>query len=93
MPQSTADLTAALARLNGALDGLESAVQTSAKTRADGGNKDADMQRMAMDRAKLARDLDAATAKAQRLDDITSDVSRRIVGVMERVRTAMDQTS
>ncbi len=78
-------LAAALRRLNDALDGLEHAA--THKTDSD---PDSQLQRMADDRARLGRDLDAAEARATRLKEVNSEVSRRLVGAMETVRNVME---
>lgn len=81
-------LAAALARLNDALDGLDVAIGESTAT---AGNVDAQVQRMADDRARLAQELDATEARAQALRDVNADVSKRLVSAMEMVRDAMDK--
>ncbi|MEM9732757.1 MAG: DUF4164 domain-containing protein [Pseudomonadota bacterium] len=86
-------LTDALARLNGALDGLDKAVDAAVERSAVVRSADEQVQRMADDRARLANDLDSATARAERLSSVNSEVSRRLVGAMETVRAVMDSSS
>ncbi|MFD0915263.1 DUF4164 family protein [Pseudahrensia aquimaris] len=79
-------LTAALKKLNDALDKLEH--KAGAYVPAD---KDEELQRLADDRARLGRDLDAAAARAERLKEVNSEVSRRLVGAMEMVRGVIEK--
>lgn len=86
-------LTEALANLNGALDGLDRAVEAAVERSAVVRCADEQVQRMADDRARLANDLDGATARAERLSSVNSEVSRRLVGAMETVRAVMDSSA
>jgi len=83
-------LTEALSRLNSALESLDSAVDESIKSRNKVHNTDEQVQRMADDRAKLAKELDASQARSERLAQTNSEVSRRLVGAMEMVRKVLD---
>ena len=82
-------IATAIARLSGALDDLEEIANKH------GAPKDAgeEMQRMSEDRAKLARGLDGEKARGDRLAQVNSEVSRRLVGVMETVRHVLDDDS
>ena len=79
-------LAKAMKRLNDALDRLDGAVAKRVKTR----DLPMELQAMADDRARLAEDLDAATARGQRLAGVNADVSRRLVKAMETVRSVID---
>lgn len=83
-------LSEALARLNSALDGLDSAASAAIEARNISLNANEQVQRMAEDRSKLARDLDSSEVRAKLLKDVNNEVSRRIVGAMETVRTVLD---
>ncbi|MEM1318575.1 MAG: DUF4164 domain-containing protein, partial [Pseudomonadota bacterium] len=83
-------LAAALAGLTSALDRLDSAVNRHIDASAAGRSPDEHVQRMAEDRARLARELDEAVAKSQTLSSVNSEVSRRLVDVMETVRGVLD---
>ncbi|MEE9375040.1 MAG: DUF4164 domain-containing protein [Rhizobiaceae bacterium] len=82
----------ALAQLNSALDSLDSTVDASLESNKSVHSADEEVQRMADDRTKLARDLDTAEARAKRLADTNSEVSRRLVGAMEIVRGVLDKS-
>ncbi len=89
VPNSFAD---ALARLNSALDSLDGAVETSLESRNKVRSGDEELQRMNDSRAKLAQELDSAEARAKRLADTNSEVSRRLVNAMEIVRSVLDKS-
>ena len=44
------------------------------------------MQRLGTDRSRLAQSLDAAEARAARLEEANREVSRRLVAAMELIR-------
>ena len=86
------ELVAALARLNKALDLLDNSVDQSLEANTVVLSADAEVQRMADDRAKIARELDEAEARAARLMETNKEVSKRLVGAMETVRRVVDQS-
>jgi len=53
---------------------------------------DEEVQRMADDRAKLARELDSARSHSEKLKETNSEVSKRLVGAMEMVRGVLDKS-
>lgn len=69
-------------RLEASLRGLEARVRTLARIEAD-------TRQLINERARLAADLDKASARAKRLDDSAHDVSRRLVNAMETVREVL----
>lgn len=81
----TKTLAQALKRLNDAIDILE---EKSASVNPS--DRDQELQRMADDRSRLGRDLDASEARAARLKEVNSDVSRRLVKAMEMVRGVLE---
>lgn len=84
-------LSEALGQLNAALDSLDTAANAAIEARNISLNANEQVQRMAEDRSKLARDLDSSEARAKLLKDVNNEVSRRIVGAMETVRTVLDK--
>ncbi len=86
-------LVAALARLNGALDGLSKAVGAASERNANARNADESVQLLSEDRASLARKLDSTEARARKLAESNSEVSRRLVGAMETVRGVLETTA
>jgi len=88
-PEYQSPIATAIARLGSALDGLEEIADKQSVTKDPG----EEMQRMGEDRAKLARDLDGERARSDRLAQVNSEVSKRLVGVMETVRHVLDGDS
>ena len=82
---------AARTRLRTALSRLESAVDARLDREASLKNVDAEVQRQTADRGRLARELDAALARGERLEHANRDVSKRLVDAMETVRKVLDQ--
>jgi len=81
----------ALRRLNAALDKLEGAVDG----RLDSGQRlddlEAELQRVNLDRSRLAQSLDAAEARSDRIGEANQDVSRRLVAAMETIRSVLER--
>lgn len=79
----------ASARLQKALERLESAVDRRLERESLVLNVEEEVQRMTADRSRLAGELDDALAKTNRLEDANKEVSRRLVGAMEQIRRAL----
>ena len=88
---SGSELATALARLNNALESLDQTVAESTDAQNKARSSDEEVQRMADDRAKLARDLDETESRAKRLAETNKEVSRRLVDAMETVRGVLDR--
>jgi ABC-type transporter Mla subunit MlaD len=79
----------ASARLDRALGRLEASVRSlNGRMRAHS-RIEADTQKLMSERAKFSSELDKANARAKRLDDSASEVSRRLVDAMEAVREVL----
>jgi hypothetical protein len=76
----------ALRRLEAALDGLEDAVDRRFERTAEVAGLEGELQRLGTDRSRLAQSLDAAEARAARLDEVNREVSRGLVSAMESIR-------
>jgi hypothetical protein len=82
---------AAAARLDRAFSRLEASVRSlNGRVRAYA-RIEADTQKLLAERARLAAELDKASARAKRLDDSAGEVGRRLVTAMETVRQVMAQ--
>jgi chromosome segregation ATPase len=81
----------ALERVTALLDALEAAVDTRLDREAEFADADAEVQRMNVDRARLAQELDTAEARAERLSEVNREVSRRLVAAMETIRAVIDR--
>ncbi len=88
-----ADLTLneALARLQKAVASLEQATAGRLEREQDFADAEEEVQRMNADRARLAEELDASEARADRLESANKEVSRRLVTAMETIRAVLDR--
>ncbi len=77
-------------RLSSALDGLEAAVER--RRQADHGDAALADQiaTLGSDRSRLAVELEQQTARAQKLEATTREVSRRLDAAMEAVQAVVD---
>ena len=78
-------------RLGKAIATLEDAVATRFERDHDYAEAEAEVQRMNADRARLAQELDASEARAERLEGANKEVSRRLVTAMETIRAVLDR--
>ena len=84
-------LSRALDGLVAALDTLERAVEAAAEDGERNASSREEVQRLNMDRASLANELDAAEARVTRLNESNREVSRRLVAAMETIRTVIER--
>ncbi|MCO6391200.1 DUF4164 family protein [Aliihoeflea aestuarii] len=80
-----------IGRLGAAVEALESAASGRLENDQDYQEADAEVQRMNADRTRLAQELDASEARAERLEDANKEVSRRLVTAMETIRAVLDR--
>ena len=80
-----------IARLGKAIGALENAVAAKLEQEQDYTEAEAEVQRMNADRSRLAQELDASEARAERLGDANKEVSRRLVTAMETIRAVLDR--
>ena len=80
----------ALRSLMHSLDGLDDAVDRHLEDRRRLTALDNEMSDIMLDRSRLAQSLDKAEARAARLADANKEVSRRLVGAMETIRSVLD---
>lgn len=88
---SEATLKQVLERLEKSLASLEDAVDLRLEHEGDFAEAEEEVQRMNMDRRKLAQELDASEGRAERLEAANKEVSRRLVAAMESIRTVLDR--
>ena len=81
---------AATRRLSAALDALEGALEH--RRDADRGENAlaAQVHALGTDRSKLASDLDAATARARRLEAANREIAQRLDTAMENIRSVLE---
>ena len=82
---------AAQQRLRTAIIRLDDLVELRREREAAVRVAEVEIQRMTADRGRLAKELDTALARGERLDRANRDVSRRLVDAMERVRSVLDR--
>lgn len=84
------NVSSVMQRLIRAIDHLESAVDTRLEHQAGLGDTEAEVQRMGVDRTRLAESLDKAEARAQRLESTNREVAARLVSAMETIRNVLE---
>lgn len=80
-------------RLDKALAALDDAVERTAELRREYADAEEEAQRLNSDRARLADELDKSEARAERLEDVNKEVSRRLVAAMETIRAVLDRSA
>ena len=86
-----ATLKEVLIRLGKAVEALENAASGRLEQDQDYAEAEAEVQRMNADRSRLAQELDASEARAERLEEANKEVSRRLVTAMETLRAVLDR--
>ncbi|MCQ2002814.1 DUF4164 domain-containing protein [Rhizobium sp. NRK18] len=84
-------VNAALAGLKQALNGLESALDARFEKERDQRDVDGEVRRVHEDRSRLAQELDESQFRANRLEEVNREVSRRLVTAMETIRAVLDR--
>jgi chromosome segregation ATPase len=83
----SAAIDAANKRLALALDALAAAVERRGEADQEAANLSVQLHALGADRARLASELDAATARAQALERASRDVAQRIDAVLGTIRS------
>lgn len=81
----------AIEELKGAVEALSSAVDGRFDRELSTQEFKDEVHRVHADRAKLAHDLDQAEFRANRLEEVNREVSRRLVTAMETIRAVLDR--
>ncbi|EPE95453.1 DUF4164 domain-containing protein [Rhizobium grahamii] len=84
-------MEAALNELRQAISGLENAVDMRIEQQREQGEVEGEVRRIHADRSKLAQELDQAEFRANRLEEVNREVSRRLVTAMETIRAVLDR--
>ncbi|RYC11629.1 DUF4164 domain-containing protein [Ciceribacter ferrooxidans] len=82
---------AALGALRQAISGLENAVDMRFEAERENAEVESEVKRVHADRARLAQELDQAEFRANRLEEVNREVSRRLVTAMETIRAVLDR--
>ncbi|MCX5516364.1 hypothetical protein C3941_16870 [Kaistia algarum] len=88
---SASPIDRAVRRLQAALDALEGVVEDRLGADAKLAELEGELQRIGLDRSRLAQSVDAAESRAERLESANQEVSRRLVGAMETIRGVLDR--
>ncbi|MGB7431764.1 MAG: DUF4164 domain-containing protein [Ahrensia sp.] len=86
-----ATLNEVMDRLERAFSMLEDRIDRSLEQREDYKDAEEEVQRLNTDRARLATTLDESEARAERLETVNKEVSRRLVTAMETIRAVLDR--
>lgn len=78
-------------RLNRAVEELEVAVSQRMQREEALADAEAEVQRMGMDRMRLAESLDEAQDRSNKLEHVNREVSRRLVDAMETIRSVIER--
>ncbi|MCZ7909313.1 DUF4164 domain-containing protein [Agrobacterium leguminum] len=81
----------ALTELNAAITNLENAIDMRIERQRETDEIDNEVKRVHVDRARLAHELDQAEFRANRLEEVNREVSRRLVTAMETIRAVLDR--
>lgn len=84
-------LDQALAELRAVIGGLENAVDMRIEHQRQNSEVEGEVRRVHEDRARLAQELDQSQFRANRLEEVNREVSRRLVTAMETIRAVLDR--
>jgi chromosome segregation ATPase len=90
MPAGTA-VKAAIEELRNALGALDRAIDRRFERERDSAEMEQEIRRVHADRSQLAQDLDQSEFRANRLEEVNREVSRRLVTAMETIRAVLDR--
>jgi chromosome segregation ATPase len=90
MPAGTA-VKAAIEELRDALSGLDRAIDMRFERERDSAEMEQEIRHVHADRSRLAQDLDQSQFRANRLEEVNREVSRRLVTAMETIRAVLDR--
>ena len=77
--------------LRRAISGLEQAIDTRIEIQRETSEVEEEVRRVHADRARLAQELDQSQFRANRLEEVNREVSRRLVTAMETIRAVLDR--
>ncbi|MCD2183154.1 DUF4164 domain-containing protein [Rhizobium sp. GN54] len=84
-------IRAAVEELSKALTSLDNALDMRFDREREHGEIDGEVRRVNVDRSRLAQELDQAEFRANRLEEVNREVSRRLVTAMETIRAVLDR--
>jgi septal ring factor EnvC (AmiA/AmiB activator) len=90
MPAGAA-VKSAIEDLRRALGDLDRAVDLRFERERDSAEIEDEVRRTHTDRSRLAQELDQSEFRANRLEEVNREVSRRLVTAMETIRAVLDR--
>ena len=81
----------ALSELSSAITSLENALDMRVERQRESAEVEGEVKRVHVDRARLAQELDQSQFRANRLEEVNREVSRRLVTAMETIRAVLDR--
>ncbi|OLP61076.1 hypothetical protein BJF93_03235 [Xaviernesmea oryzae] len=81
----------AIDALRQAVDRLDRLVDGRFERERDLGEIEGEVRRVNEDRSRLAQELDQSQFRANRLEEVNREVSRRLVTAMETIRAVLDR--
>lgn len=81
----------ALSELSSAITSLENALDMRLERQRENAEVEGEVKRVHVDRARLAQELDQSQFRANRLEEVNREVSRRLVTAMETIRAVLDR--
>nr|WP_298094983.1 DUF4164 domain-containing protein [uncultured Shinella sp.] len=81
----------AIEELRKALSSLDNALDMRFERERDRGDVEGEVRRVNIDRSRLAQELDQSEFRANRLEEVNREVSRRLVTAMETIRAVLDR--
>ncbi|AMC13416.1 DUF4164 domain-containing protein [Liberibacter crescens] len=85
------DINQAIDELKQALGLLENATDVQSQFKEERSQIEKEVRRIHADRSRLAQALDQSEFRANRLEEINREVSRRLVTAMETIRAVLDR--
>jgi hypothetical protein len=73
------------------LGALDRAIDLRFEREKDSAEMELEIRRVHADRSRLAQDLDQSQFRANRLEEVNREVSRRLVTAMETIRAVLDR--
>lgn len=81
----------AVEELRKAIASLDNALDMRFEREHDQGEIEGEVRRVNTDRSRLAQELDQSEFRANRLEEVNREVSRRLVTAMETIRAVLDR--
>jgi chromosome segregation ATPase len=86
-----ATVRTAIEELRKALTSLDNALEMRFDRERAHGEIEGEVRRVNTDRSRLAQELDQSEFRANRLEEVNREVSRRLVTAMETIRAVLDR--